>query len=651
MFITGAVLLAIMCGLYAYEWREIRIDVERQLLEKGSGLAIALSKSLQSVTEEDIKNGITLKNGTWVPGEKLKQDLFNDQLQLIPESEQAANKRMADPEYAKAKQTLFNGKEISLSQYELKYKSAYDDYTDERWQGVLDGFLVDSNVVFAIATAYSENPDAAGYIPTHNSKYSPNGDDSKDQWGFVGLLSQKYRANRVFNDTTGYNAAANKDTSKTLLQKYPRIIDGKVVETWDISYPLIIDGKHWGGVRVALSKEGSDALIHKQRMTILAGMALVFVAVLLVLFTLSRFIVGRRLAFMLKAAKNLNSHEADLTYRMPVKGKDEIGQLSGEINTFVAHLQEIVTSVRCIAAQAAAASDTLSESAMRSTDVSARIAGAIQEVAAGAENQASGAEDSAKAIEEMAAGVQRIAEAAGAVSEESQLMVKDAEYGNETTQAAVAQMTVLKENAQKVGESIRRLQERSGEIGEIAVVISGIAAQTNLLALNAAIEAARAGDQGRGFAIVAGEVRKLAEQSEQSAKHITELITELQMLTESASNSMTEGGREVAKSVEAVAQVGEAFERIVLAARNVSRQITDISSASEELSAGTEEVAASNEQMARIAQEASASAAEVADASQSQLALSKETSKQSATLSTLAQDLNKMIGKFIVLMM
>jgi methyl-accepting chemotaxis protein len=143
-------------------------------------------------------------------------------------------------------------------------------------------------------------------------------------------------------------------------------------------------------------------------------------------------------------------------------------------------------------------------------------------------------------------------------------------------------------------------------------------------------------------------VRKLAEQSEQSAKHITELITELQMLTESAANSMNESGTEMAKAVVAVAQVREAFERIVLAARNVSGQIMDISSASEELSAGTEEVAASNEQMARIAQEASARAAEVADASQSQLALSKETSKQSATLSTLAQDLNKMIGKFIV---
>ncbi|TBL72683.1 methyl-accepting chemotaxis protein [Paenibacillus thalictri] len=648
MVYTGVVLFLLMCGLYWFEWQQIRKDAEQQLLEKGSGLAIALAKSLQQVTESDIITGVTLKNGTKLSGDTIKTNLFNDKLQLVPESEQAAKKRSDNASYASSKQVLFNGKEIPLAQYELKYTSAYDAYTDDRWQGIMDSFLVDDSVIFSIAAAYSDNPDTAGYIPTHNSKYSPTGDGSKDEWGAADLLSQKYRANRVFNDAVGYNSAAYADTAKAKLEKYPRVIDGKVLETWNIAYPLMIEGKHWGGVRVALSKEQSDAMIERQRMTILAGMGLLFVAVLVILYILSRTIVGARLAFILKAATNLNSHEADLTYRMPVKGRDEIAQLSREINAFLGHLQEIVVLIRGVSAQTRSTSESLTASAARSAEVSVGIAEAIGEVAAGADNQATGATDSAKATEEMAVGIGKIAEASGAVTEASHHMVHDAEQGNDMTRSAVAQMETMYSSAIKVSEAIERLRKRSDEIGEIATAITGIASQTSLLALNAAIEAARAGEQGRGFSIVAGEVRKLADQSDESARHISELIDELQKLTAAASAAMEEGGGEVAKSMGAVGHVSEAFERIVGAAREVSAAITDISGASQELSAGTEEVTAGIEQMSRIAHDASVHAGAVAEASQTQLALSKETSGLSGSLSKLAQELDQTLGKFKV---
>jgi hypothetical protein len=133
---------------------------------------------------------------------------FHDQLTVIPESITAAEKRKAeDPQYGKETATLYDG------------------------------------------------------IKIPHSIYSPTGEVSKDKWGDEGLLSQKYRAKRVFNDPVGYNAAMYKDTNEVNRQIYDRIIEGNVVTMWDLSYPIVIDGQHWGGVRVAISKQQSDALI------------------------------------------------------------------------------------------------------------------------------------------------------------------------------------------------------------------------------------------------------------------------------------------------------------------------------------------------------------------------------------------------------
>jgi methyl-accepting chemotaxis protein len=648
MLYTTAVLMLLMGSVYAFQSNQIKKDVEQQLHDKGRSLAIALSKSLQSVTEADFQTGLTLKNGTRLTGEEVKKRLFDDKLQLIPESEQEAAKRLKDPSYAEGKQQLFNGKEIPLAKYELKYTSAYDAYTDERWQSVLDGFLTDDQIVFAAAVAYSDNPDAVGYIATHNSKYSLTGEDSKDTWGGMGVLSQKYRANRVFNDATGHAAATYKLTEDVLVQKYPRVLEGRTVETWDMSYPLQLDGKHWGGVRVAISKEDSDALIARQRMVLVIELAGLLVGMLVILWVLVQAAVGRKLRAMLHATANLNSEEANLTYRIPVKGKDELGLLGTEINQFIAQLQDMVTSIRRLTSGVTAASQQLSDGAAAGASSAGHIARTMGELAAGSESQALSAEDSAKAMEEMAVGVQRIAESAAHVTEASLSMVEEAESGHQASQGAMKQMLTLSQSAQEVGAAIRQLNERMNVVGEMAAVITGIASQTNLLALNAAIEAARAGEQGKGFAVVAGEVRKLAEQSEESARQINEQIEHIQGSMKQAVTAMETGGQEVQHGVAEVQLVGEAFERILHMAQQVSEQIQEISAASEQMSAGTEEVTAGIEEMSRIAGDAAMHTQQVAGAAEQQLTAAEQTEEQVGSLRETARRLEQTVGRFHV---
>lgn len=648
MLYSALVLLLLMGAVYAYQAKLIQEDAEQQLLDKGQGLTIAMSKSLQTIAESDIQTGVTLKNGTKLAGDDVKKRLFDDKLQLIPESQQEADKRLKDATYGAAKQLLFNGKEVTLAQFELKYTSAYDAYTDDRWQGVIDSFLTDSSVVFAVPVAYSQNPDFTGFVPTHNMKFSPTGDDSKDQWGAVGLLSQKYRANRVFNNDTGAAAAANTDTGKALLQKYPMIVEGNTVDTYDISYPILIGGQHWGAARISFSKAATDAMIARQQRNFAIELALVFVGILALMYILSGITVARKLRLMLRGTANLNSQEADLTYRIPIRGKDEMGLLAAEINQFIAHLQEMIGSMRKLSVRVTGHSQQLADGAEQSLTASGQMTRAVQEVAAGAQTQAGSAEESAKAMEEMAVGIQRIAESSGNVAEASQTMVEEAQHGNGTSAEAAQQMHSLSNSAQEVEVAMGDLQQRMTDVGQMAAVISGIASQTSLLALNAAIEAARAGEQGRGFAIVAGEVRKLADQAEESAARIRDQVEGVQDSMASAVNAISVAGQGVEQGMAGVQKVQSSFERIVNMARNVSGQIQEISAASEQMSAGTEEVTAGIEEMAQIASSAKDQSEQAASLSEQQMEMADRTAEMAEALRLVAEELGQTVQRFRV---
>ncbi|HEU4964351.1 MAG TPA: methyl-accepting chemotaxis protein [Bacilli bacterium] len=330
------------------------------------------------------------------------------------------------------------------------------------------------------------------------------------------------------------------------------------------------------------------------------------------------------------------------------KARDEIGQLSGAIDRMVLNLREVIERVNETSIQVASSSEELSASTDQTARATEQITETIQEVALGAESQVNGANDSATAMEEMTQGIQRIAETSSSVAEASQETAREAEQGNEAVQQAVLQMTSIRTTVRSSADGVKVLEQRSLEIGKIIEVITAIADQTNLLALNAAIEAARAGEHGRGFAVVADEVRKLAEQTTQSAGQIAELIGIIRTDTTQAALSMETATQEVEQGTEVVQKAGDAFSHILNASREVAYAVEEVSAASEQMAASSEMVATTVGELLRIAQTSAGSAQNVAAASQEQLASVEEISTSADSLAQLAHELREMVSKFQV---
>lgn len=329
-----------------------------------------------------------------------------------------------------------------------------------------------------------------------------------------------------------------------------------------------------------------------------------------------------------------------------VKNRDELGDLAKDFNVMTENLSNLVRQAGGNAQQVAAASEQLTASTVQTMEATNQIASLIQEVSAGSEFQVKGAEDGASAVEEMTIGIQRIAEAAASVSDSTTDVTKKTGEGNVVVQNAVKQMGSIRQSVNDSAIVVKKLGERSLEIGKIIEVITGIADQTNLLALNAAIESARAGEHGKGFAVVADEVRKLAEQSRNSAQQISDLIQEIQAQTYLAVEQMDKGTKEVELGTVVVQKAGEMFSAISSAIIDVSSQIEEVSAISEQISAGSEEVTASIEELARIAKESSKKFKDIVVSSEETLASIEEITGATTSLSEMAQELQNEINKF-----
>jgi len=195
---------------------------------------------------------------------------------------------------------------------------------------------------------------------------------------------------------------------------------------------------------------------------------------------------------------------------------------------------------------------------------------------------------------------------------------------------------------------VKKLGERSKDIGQIVATISGIASQTNLLALNAAIEAARAGEQGRGFAVVAEEVRKLAEQSEVAAKQIARLIEEIRLDTDQAVVAMDKGTQEVKIGTQVVTSAGESFQEIVVFINQISQQIQEVYSAAQQMGHTNQEIVTTIDDINIVTQNNASEVQTVSAATEEQSASIEEIASSSHALAKLAEELQSAIHRFTV---
>lgn len=344
----------------------------------------------------------------------------------------------------------------------------------------------------------------------------------------------------------------------------------------------------------------------------------------------------------------LEAENGDLTVQSMYQSRDEIGVLAVSFNEMIFHLKELIKKVRESSEQVAASSEELMASAEQTNHAAEHIAESSMELATGSDNSLKGTEDASLSVREMEANIMSISESISNVSNNSKVTSLESEKGNEAIKNTIQQMNTVNESVRHSANIIKSLGVSSGEIEKIVGVISDISEQTNLLALNAAIEAARAGEHGKGFAVVADEVRKLAEESRRSADHITTLIRDIQGNTNNAVSSMAKCTEDVETGMLLVNNTGESFEKIYHSANDVSKQMEEVSASIGSITENAKSLAFNITEVSNNAEKAVLNTQNVASSAEEQLATMEEISASSDNLANMAEELQKMVISFKV---
>ncbi len=339
------------------------------------------------------------------------------------------------------------------------------------------------------------------------------------------------------------------------------------------------------------------------------------VCVGLVAFLIARSIT-RPIATLGAAVRTLAA--GDLTARAELNQRDELGALAQSLNESIGSVRAIITEAGQASRQVAAAAT--------------QIAASGEEMATGLKSQEEQATQVSAAVQQMSASVIEVAKKSADAAGAAEHAGKDASTGGEVVQSTVTEMKGIADQVNQSATAVTDLGKKSEQIGQIIGVINDIADQTNLLALNAAIEAARAGEHGRGFAVVADEVRKLAERTTQATDEVAKSIREIQSETGRAVERINQGTQRVSKGVDLANSAGQALSRIVAGAQSVQAMVQSIAAAAEEQSAASGQIARAVESISSVTRESNQAANQAAQAA--------------ADLSTQAEKLNALVGRF-----
>jgi methyl-accepting chemotaxis protein len=374
-----------------------------------------------------------------------------------------------------------------------------------------------------------------------------------------------------------------------------------------------------GVVVIACDESHYVAMFNSARNTaLLIALGILGIGILLSLSITSTIVkpIEGTAASLMEIAKG----EGDLRVRLPAEGDNELARLSNAFNLFAAKIQHTVAQVQ--------------GSIVKLTKMAENLAESSADTRLAAENQSMETEQVATALNEMTASFQNVASNAANAATAAKEANLQAISGNLVVQQSIQAINRLADEVEQSAETIHGLESQSKLIGGILETIRNIAEQTNLLALNAAIEAARAGEQGRGFAVVADEVRTLASRTQQATQEIQAMIANLQTGAQTAVLSMQSNQNQMRISVEQTEQAGAAFNSIAQAIGAISKM--------------NEQIASASEQQTSVAENINRNEVRISDAARQAVKAADNIAHSSETLAHLAENLETLLGKFKV---
>ncbi len=324
----------------------------------------------------------------------------------------------------------------------------------------------------------------------------------------------------------------------------------------------------------------------------------------------------------------------------------EIGQLVFATNQMNENLKELLGKIKNASSSVSDQSNSLTIATDELTESSNQIAMTMYDLSSGAETQANHASQLASSMVSFSNKICEANESGGNIHANSQAILNLTKDGSSAMELSIRQMEEIHEIVEDAVQKVEGLDKQSAEITTLVGVINDIADQTNLLALNAAIEAARAGEHGKGFAVVADEVRKLAEQVSLSVTNITEIVSNIQKETDAVTQSLKGGYREVEEGRDQVITTGKTFEQIHESITNMVKEITTVSQNLSSIASKSDEMNDSIKEIASISEESAAGIEQTSASIQQSASVMNKVSDSANQLSSLTETLNELVSRF-----